>query len=118
MQTIDSHLDLLQVSEFKALVLQGTFYDQRTEYFLTFNALIERSPSTSLLLPTTLEVNPFTVPHLSSIEGSETIAYYVFRWIELVQLACLIVKAVQKRVKKWSKRQRLLYLDTYQDLKL
>lgn len=55
---------------------------------------------------------------MSSLYSGSTFAYYVFRWLILAQLGCLIVKALYKRVKKWSKRQRLLCLDTYQDLKL
>ena len=78
--------------------------------------MVERTPATGLLTPSHFEVNPFTITSRQQMGTSarDSIGFYALRWITTLQLVLSIAKALCKRGKLYE----LLYIDTYQDLKL
>ena len=78
--------------------------------------LVERAPATGLLLPSQSEMRPFSVMTSDSVEfkARETHGFYGMRWVTSVQLGASVILALIKR----GGFNQLLFVDTYQDLKL
>ena len=60
-KTLESRLVAEKHDSFRALILQGTFFDIETHYFVNVQALVEKSTATGQLNPSKIEINPFTI---------------------------------------------------------